>query len=181
MEQNEASLEPGPAIYLAADRQMRLREIAPLLRGVPAARIFLVTQPEEAEAPPPLGAQQFASDLERAATDSERAAIAGAAISVMAGPCAPLARRLARLHEVPPQERGPTLLTYLEDGLRECNCGRVDLDALEYVLLQTMRDLSGAPRALEVSLHRRGEDRTHDLDWTVERFAQSLVARAPLP
>lgn len=171
MAENGASLEPGPALYLAADRELRMRQLAPLLQATPEVRVFLVTLPPILEFEPPLGARQFASDFEKAHSNGERAALASSALSVLAGLCKPLAQRLAGISEVVPEERATAMLSYVEEGLRECNCGRVDLDALEYVLLRTYRAEAPPPTALEIPSPPSG-----DLEGTVEQFARNLVA-----
>lgn len=90
-------------------------------------------------AAPPPGARAFAKQFDEAKSQSARTTLVADQLSRRAGACAPLAKRLVRLNEVQgSEERFDMLLRSLDEGLNECGCGWIDLDALEYVLVRSL-------------------------------------------
>jgi hypothetical protein len=139
------ALLPGggqaPLFYLAADAKEPVHEIATLLTHVPGARVLLlarVLQGARAETPPP-SAEDVAGHLAAVQTAGEAATILADALSRRAAPCAPLAKRLETMNEALPERRPRVLADALDQGLHECQCGWVDVDALEYVAMVLFR------------------------------------------
>jgi hypothetical protein len=136
LERLQASPSDVPTFYLAADASQPVQEIGAVLAHVPRARVFILARASNA---PPPGAQGVPDRLAGARTNGEMATILADELGRRAGPCAPLAKRLVLLNDTPPERRPSVLAASLDQGLRECQCGPVDIEALEYVLMRLLR------------------------------------------
>lgn len=137
----QADRSEAPKLYLAAAGGEYVREIGMLLGQLPLARVFLLARIPQlgfGNVPPP-GARGVPPRLAGAKTGGETAAIVADEIGRRALPCIPLAKRLEQVWNDSGEHRAQLIADSLDKGLRECQCGRVDIDALEYVVLVTYR------------------------------------------
>jgi hypothetical protein len=129
-------------LYLAADTDTPVSQIAALLAPLTNMQVFLLGKLDTGPlGRPPPSAKSLADALDRAPNDSALASLAGNELGRRAGPCRPLAKRLVQLNDLPGESRPAFLVKSLDQGLRECQCGLVDIDALEYLAMR----LLGAP------------------------------------
>lgn len=163
-------------LYLAADASASVSEIAVLLAPVTHVRVFLLGRAEDGPTDsPPESARALAAALDQARNMSELAGLASNELSRRAGSCRPLAKRLVHLNDLPPASRPPSLAKALDEGLRECNCGWVDVDAMEYLVMRIL----GAPAPGHGVIPLLQDESGHPIvptqsDLTVQQWAQGL-------
>jgi hypothetical protein len=135
--ESDASKPVG--IYLAADAETPVAKIAALFAPLTNVRVLLLGKLDTGPLglPPPT-AKALAKALDSAPNTSEYARLASGELSRRAGPCASLAKRLVQLNDQPVDSKPAFLVTSLDGGLRECQCGLVDLDALEYLVMRIL-------------------------------------------
>jgi hypothetical protein len=126
-------------IFLAADVEQTTSEIAAILPDLPFVSVWILgIKGPGPLGPPPPGAQAFASAFEATNHDSERSRMVGLEFSRRLGACAPAAKRAVLVSKVPPGQQAQFLVAGVSQGLRECQCGYVDLEALEYLMAVAM-------------------------------------------
>lgn len=144
VEQSRAASDPSKpfGFYLAADPDTRVAKIAVLFAPLTNIRVRLLGKLDTGPlGPPPPSAKSLAAALDSAPNASALATLAANELGRRAGPCAPLAKRLVQVHRVAPDSRSALFVRSIDEGLRECQCGLVDIDALEYLVMR----LLGAP------------------------------------
>lgn len=140
-------------LYVAADASTPVSQVAQLLAPLTQVSVSLLGQSDAGPlGPTPASAKGLADALDHA-SDAERASLFGRELGQRAGPCAPLAKRMVRLKEQPSSDRATLFAKSLGDGLRECQCSWVDIDALEYLALR-MLEVSNEPGLAELPLRR---------------------------
>jgi hypothetical protein len=168
----------GIPFYLGADVRTPMSEVAALFSqlGRARVRVYLLGRLDTGPlGPPPTSARAVANELDRAATPGEAARIASHDLSVRIRPCKPLVKRLVLMNDLPAPDREAFLVKALPEGLRDCQCSSVDMDALEYLTLRTL----GAPEHDYGMIALSSDDNGHpivpnDPRLTVEHWVQSL-------
>jgi hypothetical protein len=122
---------PTP-IYLAADAEQSVQFVATLLTKVPKADVKLLVMGQGPVGAPPPGAKALADHLTRASNANEAATIFSLDLKHRFESCPPLAKRFRQITTIVDEQRPEFLANAIDQGLRECQCGTVDLDALEY-------------------------------------------------
>ena len=127
-------------LYLAADGDTPVSKIAGLFARLTNVRVLLLGKLDTGPlGSPPPSAKALADALDRAPTNSELARLGANELSRRAGPCSPLAKRLVQMNDLPGEARVAFLVKSLDQGLRECQCGLVDVDALEYLVMRLLQ------------------------------------------
>lgn len=128
-----------PNIYLAADVDEQVEELAVLLRQLPQVNVWvLAIQGPGYFDPPPSGAVDFAGALDASNDPAEMARILGDELSRRLGPCRPAAKPVENALTASPELMARLLVEGIAVGLRDCQCGYVDLEALEYLVARTL-------------------------------------------
>jgi hypothetical protein len=168
----------GIPFYLGADVRTPMSEVAALFSQLGRARVqvyllgVLDTGPL---GPPPPSAKAVADELARAATPGDAARIASHDLSVRVGPCKPLAKRLVLMNDLPVAAREAFLVKALPEGLRDCQCSSVDLDALEFLTLRILDAPEHDYGIIALPRNEKGHPVVpNDPNLTVERWVQSL-------
>jgi len=155
-----------PNIFLAVDARQPASEVLALLRDLPPVNVWILAiRGPGSLGPPPPGAESFASAFEAAGEDKERARILGHEVSRRLGPCAPAAKRVARIGTVLPEDKGRYAVEAAASGLRECQCGYVDLDAFEYLLKVALQVPKYEYGAMQVDRDASGQLQIPDHPW----------------
>ena len=149
--------------YLAADPDTHVSKIAELFAPLTNVRVLLLGKLDTGPlgSPPPT-AKDLAAALDSAPSAAALAKLAADELGRRAGPCRPLAKRLVQLKDLPGEARLPFLVKSLKEGLRECQCGLVDVDALEYLIMRLLEvpasDFGAVPLPPRFHSLSRGED-----------------------
>jgi hypothetical protein len=176
-DEHGSRLKPKPGLHLALDRSRRVKDLAPLLENLPHVSMLLVAQTEPL-GEPPLGAREFAEQFERSQGPGARAKLAADQLSRRAGSCPPFAERLTAVKDSAPEERGAIVAASLENGLPECGCSWVDLDALEYVLLRIVGANVPIQVAFTLPTNDAGEIELPAPELRVDEWARQLAQAA---
>ncbi|HEX2876206.1 MAG TPA: hypothetical protein VHP33_33370 [Polyangiaceae bacterium] len=168
----------GIPFYLGADVRTPMSQVAALFSrlGDARVRVYLLGKLDTGPlgAPPP-SAKAVADELDRAPTLGDAARIAARDLSVRAASCRPLAKRLVLLKDVAEADQEAALVKALPEGLRDCQCGSVDLDGLEFLTLR----LLGAPTRDYGIIALPSDEKGHpvvpdDSTLSVEQWVQGL-------
>jgi hypothetical protein len=143
-------------VCLAADGQQSVRFLAVLLREVPKADIKLLVMGPGPAGTPPAGAIDLADQLSKVTTSADAARIFSRDLKDRFESCPPLAERFRQITEIPEDERPEFLAASIRDGLRECQCGSVDLDALEYAALRVLNWKNEEFRVIDIPRDHQG-------------------------
>lgn len=168
----------GVPFYLGADARARVSDIATLFTQLGDARVqvlLLGTLDVGPLGPPPPSAKALADAFDGAASDAERGLLLAREMTARARPCKPLAKQLVLLNDMPAEARSASVTKAVDEGLRACQCGPVDIDALEYLVMRGL----GAPSKDYGFIRLPNDERGHpivpaDPDLTVEQWAQRL-------
>jgi hypothetical protein len=169
---------PVPFLYLAADARQSVHDISLLVSNLPQLRLILLARAESGPTgSTPPGAKDLAMRLEKVQNISERASVFGKELGRRAGPCPLLSRRLAELNDLPIEQKAQMLVSGLEEGLRGCRCGWVDIDALEYLLMRLLNYNDLDYFAVPIPWDTKGKlVIPMDPALTVQLWLQNLVA-----
>jgi len=125
--------------YLAADPDTRVSKIAELFAPMTNVHELLPGKSDTGPlSSPPPSAKALVAALDSAPSTATLGNLAADELGRRAGPCRPLAKRLVQLDDLPGEARLPFLMKSLNGGLRECQCGLVDVDALEYLIMRVL-------------------------------------------
>jgi len=117
----------------------------------------------------------MADALDGARNDSELARLVARELNNRAAPCRPLAKRLGQLKYQSEDFRLAFLIRSLEQGLNECQCQRVDIDALEYLVMRLLEVPANDIGAVQLPNDESGRPIVPtDLDLTVGEWVQRL-------
>jgi hypothetical protein len=112
-------------------------ELATLLAPLTHVRLYLVGKLDAVQrGTPPPSAERLARELDQARNTDELARTAANELGRRTGPCRGLSKQLSLLHDQPETTRAAYFRRTLDQGLRDCQCGWVDIDALEYLVLR---------------------------------------------
>jgi len=126
-------------LYLAADPDTPVSKIAALFAPVTNVEVLLLGRLDTGPlGPPPASGKLLADELDRASNEPELARLGARELTAQAAPCRPLAKRLAQLKYQPEDDQAALLVKSLDEGLRECQCQSVDIDALEYLVMRLL-------------------------------------------
>jgi len=163
-------------LYLAADPATRVSKLAKLFARVTNVRVLLLGKLDTGPlGPPPPSARAMADALDGARNDSELARLVARELNNRAAPCRPLAKRLGELKYQSEDFRLAFLIRSLEQGLNECQCQLVDIDALEYLVMRLLEVPANDIGAVQLpNDESRRPIVPTDLDLTVGEWVQRL-------
>ena len=124
---------------MAADPDTHVSKIAELFAPLTNVHVLLLGKLDTGPlGSPPPSAKALAAALDSAPSTAALATLAADELGRRAGPCGSLSKRLVQLKDQPSEAQVAFLVKSLDEGLRECQCGWVDIDALEYLVMRLL-------------------------------------------
>jgi hypothetical protein len=132
-------LAPCPVnIYLATDVSTPTGKVAAIVSGLTNVRLLLLGIADQPFVIPPPSAKSIAETLDQTPDPQLSAVLFARELGRRAGPCKPLATRLVLLNDMQSESRSAFLRKAVVEGLRECECSWVDVDAFEYLVMRLL-------------------------------------------